>query len=178
MPQVLAEEFKTIPMSPNLGQSLERAHAAAREQLHKFVLLEHLLFALTEDPEASLILQSANVDPVNLGTDVSAYLNGLGDDLRSSDGGEARPDTELLRVLQAAASAAQQSKRRQIDGAIVLAAIVGDGKSPAAGLLKTHGMTFEEAIRALQRANTKARLKPIAKSTPAPAPAPPRAGAV
>ena len=38
-------------------------------------------------------------------------------------------------------------------GAIVLAAIVGDGKSPAAGLLKTHGMTFEEAIRALQKAS-------------------------
>lgn len=169
MPQVLAEEFKTIPMSPNLGQSLERAHAAAREQSHRFVLLEHLLFALTEDPEASLILQSANVDPVGLGADVSRYLSGLGDDIRATDGGEARPDTELLRVLQAAASAAQQSKRRQIDGAIVLAAIVGDGKSPAAGLLKAHGMTFEEAIRALQRANTKARLRPIAKSPPAPA---------
>ena len=66
-------------------------------------------------------------------------------------------------MLQAAASAAQQSRRRQIDGAIVLAAIVGDGKSPAAGLLKALGMTFEEAIRALQRANTKARLKPAAK---------------
>ena len=57
-------------------------------------------------------------------------------------------------MLQAAASAAQQSRRKQIDGAIVLAAIVGDGKSPAAGLLKSLGMTFEEAIRALQRANT------------------------
>ena len=67
-------------------------------------------------------------------------------------------------MLQAAASAAQQSRRKQIDGAIVLAAIVGDGKSPAAGLLKALGMTFEEAIRALQRANTKARLKPLAKA--------------
>ena len=69
-------------------------------------------------------------------------------------------------MLQAAASAAQQSRRKQIDGAIVLAAIVGDGKSPAAGLLKALGMTFEEAIRALQRANTKARLKPLAKAAP------------
>ena len=70
-------------------------------------------------------------------------------------------------MLQAAASAAQQSRRRQIDGAIVLAAIVGDGKSPAAGMLKAHGMTFEEAIRALQRANTQARLKMPAKITTA-----------
>ena len=65
--------------------------------------------------------------------------------------------------MQAAATAALQSRRRQIDGAIVLAAVVGDGKSPAAGMLKALGMTFEEAIRALQRANTKARLKPQTK---------------
>jgi neural Wiskott-Aldrich syndrome protein len=84
--------------------------------------------------------------------------------MRADQGTEPRPDAELLRVLQAAASAAQQSRRKQIDGAIVLAAVVGDGKSPAAGLLKAHGMTFEEAIRALQRANTKARLKPLAKA--------------
>lgn len=162
MPQALAEELKSIPMSPNLGESLERAHRFAREQGHRYVMLEHLLLALAEDPEASLILQSANVDLSQLATDVSGYLGGLMEDMRNG-GGEPRPDPELLRVLQAAASAAQQSKRRQIDGAIVLAAVVGDGKSPAAGLLKKHGMTFEEAIRALQRANTKARLKPIAK---------------
>ena len=43
--------------------------------------------------------------------------------------------------------------------AIVLAAIVGDGKSAAAGLLKGLGLTFEGAIRALQRANAEARVK-------------------
>lgn len=174
MPQGLAEELRSIPMSPNLGSSLERAHRFAREQMHRHVMLEHLLLSLTEDPEASLILQSANVDLQRLATDVSAYLGSLLDDMRSDGSAEPRPDGELLRVLQAAASAAQQSKRRQIDGAIVLAAIVGDGKSPAAGMLKTHGMTFEEAIRALQRANTKARLKPIAKpDAPASVAAPP-----
>ena len=35
MPQVFAEEFKSIPMSPNLGESLERAHRFAREQGHR-----------------------------------------------------------------------------------------------------------------------------------------------
>src|SRR5436190_272312 len=136
MPQSFADQLRSIPMSPNLGQSLERAHRCARDQSHRLVTLEHLLLALTEDAEAAL-------------------------------------------VLQAAASAAQQSRRKQIDGAIVLAAIVGDAKSPAAGLLKALGMTFEEAIRALQRANTKARLKPLAKASagagvpPAEAPAMP-----
>src|SRR5215813_4891315 len=167
MPQSFAEQLRSIPMSPSLGQSLERAHRSARDQSHSVVTLEHLLLALTEDVEAGLILQAANVDLGRLGTDVSGYLGRLMEDMRAEPGTEPRPDGELLRVLQAAASAAQQSRRRQIDGAIVLAAIVGDGKSPAAGLLKALGMTFEEAIRALQRANTRARLKPLPKS-PAP----------
>src|SRR5712671_5222359 len=172
MPQSFADQLRSIPMSPNLGQSLERAHRCARDQSHRLVTLEHLLLALTEDAEAALILQSANVDLPRLGTDVSGYLGRLMEDMRADPGSEPRPDAELLRVLQAAASAAQQSKRKQIDGAIVLAAIVGDGKSPAAGLLKALGMTFEEAIRALQRANTKARLKPIAKAATGSAAAP------
>ncbi|KAB2911836.1 MAG: hypothetical protein F9K29_21640, partial [Hyphomicrobiaceae bacterium] len=164
MPQSIAEAFSSIPMSSNLGDSLERGHRFASEQSHRLVTLEHLLLALSEDPEASLILESANVDLGRLRGDVSGYLGRLMEDMCAEPGHEPRPDPELLRVLQAAASAAQQSKRRQIDGAIVLAAIVGDGKSPAAGLLKSHGMTFEEAIRALQRANTQARLKTPAKA--------------
>jgi len=163
MPQSIADNFKSIPMSSNLGESLERAHKFAREQTHRTVTLEHLLLALTEDQEAGLILQAANVDLGRLRVDVSGYLGRLLEDMRAEPGTEPRPDPELLRVLQAAASAAQQSKRRQIDGAIVLAAVVGDGKSAAAGTLKSHGMTFEEAIRALQRANTQARLKAPSK---------------
>src|SRR5262249_45893684 len=173
MPQPLAEELNSIPMSSNLGESLERAHRFARDQSHRAVTLEHLLLALAEDPEAALILESANVELSRLGIEVSAYLGGLLEDMRAEPGIEPRPDGELLCVLKAAASAAQQSRRRQIDGAIVLAAIVGDGKSPAAGMLKALGMTFEEAIRALQRANTTARLKPLAKAPTASSPAEP-----
>ena len=165
MPQTFAEEFSSIPMSTHLAQSLERAHRFAREQSHRMVTLEHLLLALTEDTEAALILESANIELGRLRTEASAYLGRLPEDMRGDGITEPRPDGELLRVLQAAASAAKQSRRKLIDGAIVLAAVVGDGKTPAAGLLKALGMTFEEAIRALQRANTKARLKPATKPT-------------
>ena len=120
-------------MSSNLGESLERAHGFAREQGHRAVTLEHLLLAFTEDTDASAVLQASSVDLVRLGTDVSGYLGRLLEDMRAENGAEPATDPELLRVLHAAVQAAQQSRRRQIDGAIVLAAVVGDGKSPAAG---------------------------------------------
>ena len=172
MPQPFADQFRSIPMSSKLGESLERAHGFARDQGHRAVTLEHLLLAFTEDTDASSVLQASNVDLVRLGTDVSGYLGRLLEDMRAENGAEPLTDPELLRVLHAAVQAAQQSRRRQIDGAIVLAAVVGDGKSPAAGLLKAHGLTFEEAIRALQKANAKANAQARSKQFAAPAPAP------
>lgn len=172
MPQSVAEQFKAIPMSSNLAESLERARGFSRAQAHRAVLLEHLLLALIEDPDASGVLRASNIDPVKLGTDVSDYLGRLLEDMRAEPGTEPYADVELHRVLQAAGQAAQQSRRRQIDGAIVLAAIVGDGKSPAAGLLKTLGLSFEEAIKALQKASAQARSKQFATPPKATAPAP------
>jgi neural Wiskott-Aldrich syndrome protein len=177
MPQPFADQFKSIAMSPDLNEALERAHGFAREQGHRTVTLEHLLLAFTEDVDASAVLEASNVDLVRLGTDVSGYLGRLLEDMRAENGADPTTDPELLRVLHAAVQAAQQSRRRQIDGAIVLAAVVGDGKSPAAGLLKAHGLTFEEAIRALQKANAKANAQARSKqfatpATPAPAAAP------
>jgi neural Wiskott-Aldrich syndrome protein len=175
MPQGFADEFKSFPISAQLGESLERAYRFAREQSHRLVTLEHLLLALTEDGEAAAMLQSAGVDLGRLSADVSGYLGGLLEDMRAQTETELRPDADLMRVLKAATTAAQQSRRRQIDGAIVLAAIVGDGKSAAAGLLKALGMTFEGAIRALQRANTQVRAKTTSQGA-APPPWAPASG--
>jgi hypothetical protein len=167
MPQGSADQLQSIPMSPNLSQSFGRAKEFAREQNHRALLLEHLLLALTEDPEASGVLRACNVETVRLSTDISGYLGRLTEDTRAAPGTEPIPDAELLRVIEAARQAAQQSRRKTIDGAIVLAAIVGDGKSPAAGLLKTHGMTFDEAIKTLQKASAQARTKQYSASTAA-----------
>jgi neural Wiskott-Aldrich syndrome protein len=172
MPQVFADEFKSFPISAELGESLERAHRFAREQSHRLVTLEHLLLALTEDADATTMLASASVDLGRLSADVSGYLGGLLEDMRGQAQTELRPDADLLRVLRGATTAAQQSRRRHIDGAIVLAAIVGDAKSAAAGLLKALGLTFDGAIRALQRTHAQPGTKPAAAPTSAPASAP------
>lgn len=167
MPQDFAEQMRSVPMTSNLGESLDRAQSFARAQQHRAVLLEHLLLALTEDPEASSVLRTCNVDVDRLGTDASVYLGRLMEDMRADEGEEPSADPELIKVLQAAGQAAQQSKRKQIDGAIVLAAIVGDGKSPAAGLLESHGLTFDDAIRALQKAKAQARSRQFDSGRPA-----------
>ena len=148
---MIADEVGRIAMSSNLGESVTRAVGFTRAQSHSEVTLEHMLLALAEDPDAGLVLAASNVDLSRLVTDVSGYLSRLEDPGATGSDAEPAVSSALLRILEAAAAAAKGGQRREINGAIVLAAIVGDGKSPAAHILRSQGLTFEDAIRAIQR---------------------------
>ena len=47
-------------LSPNLEKTLHRALAYANERRHDFATLEHLLLALTEDPDAIAVIGRAS----------------------------------------------------------------------------------------------------------------------
>ena len=163
MPQSFAEEFSSIPMSTHLGQSLERAHRFAREQSHRAVTLEHLLLALTEDAEAALILQAANIELGRLSTEVSGYLGPAARGYARRGGTEPRPTPSCCACCRRRRPRPSSRAGGRSTAPSCWRPSSATARAPAAGLLKAHGMTFEEAIRALQRANTKARLKPTPK---------------
>ena len=146
---MMAEGLSRIAMSSGLAASLSRATDYARARGHGEVTLEHMLLALCDDSEAVLVLAASNVNVAELVAEVSAQLANFPTRAQM-------PDIDLVvapdmrRILEAAAAAARGGRRREINGAIVLAAIVGDGKSAAAQVLSSLGMTFEGAIRALQ----------------------------
>ena len=167
MTTMIVDDLGRIPMSPYLTATLTRAADYATAQSHREVTLEHLLLALAEDPEATVVLKSSHIDLARLTAEVSEFLSRSEDHIDPEGGQTVAISADLRRILEAAAAAAKQGRRREINGAIVLAAIVGDGKSAAAHLLRVQGLTFEEAIRALQRA------APPAPPPPQPAPAAP-----
>ena len=94
-------------------------------------------------------MTASRVDVPRLKSETVGYLNSQP---RQNAGGTLGVAPALSRILEAAAAAARGGRRRDINGAIVLAAIVGDGKSVAAQILQVQGLTFDEAIRALQAA--------------------------
>jgi hypothetical protein len=167
MTTMIVDDLGRIPMSPYLTATLTRAADYATAQAHREVTLEHLLLALAEDPEATVVLKSSNIDLAQLTAEVSDALGRSDDRIDPASGQTIAISADLRRILEAAAAAARQGRRREINGAIVLAAIVGDGKSTAAHLLRVQGLTFDEAIRALQRVTS-------APPQPAPAQAPPQ----
>jgi neural Wiskott-Aldrich syndrome protein len=152
MSQSFAEALSWVPKSRDLAVTLARAHDYARAQGHRVVTLEHLLLALVADGDASRVLQACNVDSARLNTDASTYLLGLMSHALPEQVDVPGADPNFLRILDYATAAAQQSRRSEVNGAIVLAAIVGDGGSAAAAMLRAQGLTFEEAIKGLQRA--------------------------
>lgn len=144
-----AADFSQIPMSQNLAATLARASDAANAIGSASVGLEHVLLSLCHDPDAEAVLTASRVDVGRLQAETAQYL-GAQPNQPTGNGLGVAP--ELTRILEAAAAAARGSRRRDINGAIVLAAIVGDGKSVAAQILQAYGLTFDEAIRALQAA--------------------------
>lgn len=162
-----ADGLSRIAMSSGLAASLSRATEYARVQGHAEVALEHMLLALCDDPDAVLVLAASNVNVAELTGEIGRHLAMLPARSQGKDA-ELIVASDLRRILEAAAAAARGGRRREINGAIVLAAIIGDGKSAAAQVLSGLGLTFEGAIRALQ-----SRTAPAPGPETSPRPLPP-----
>ncbi|MCB1511605.1 MAG: hypothetical protein KDJ36_11950 [Hyphomicrobiaceae bacterium] len=151
MSQPLTGAPNRVEMSPQLRATLQRASEYARQQAHRFITVEHVLLALNEDPEASVILAACDIDQGRLASDVSNYLGMIEDRFGPDELAEPVMDTEASRIINSAVAASQKSRRKHVSGAIVLAAIIGDGRSAAANMLRSQGLTFDAAIKALQQ---------------------------
>ncbi len=169
MSQSFVESLSWVPKSRGLAATLAMAFDYARSQ--QAVTLEHLLLALLSDSDASAVLQACSIDLGRLNADITNYLAGTGGSLPPGAPTEPVASPDLLRILEYASAAAQQSRRRDVNGAIVLAAIVGDGRSPAASMLRAQGLTFEEAVKALQKASAASRGVAPPSAAPSPQPA-------
>lgn len=164
---VTAPDIAQIPMSAELATTLARGAELAGATGATEVSLEHLLTALCDDPEAVAVFDASQINPERIKGDLISRI------LQNPPHPAPPPESlgislEVRRILEAAAAAARGSRRRDINGAIVLAAIVGDARSVAAQILEAHGLTFENAIRALQVAlspprEAPAQLPPVAE---------------
>nr|WP_111300801.1 ATP-dependent Clp protease ATP-binding subunit ClpA [Paracoccus saliphilus] len=133
--------------STSLEQAIHQALALANEHRHELATLEHLLLALTEEPDAVKVMRACNVDLEELRKTLIEFIE---DDLSTLitdvDGSEAVPTAAFQRVIQRAAIHVQSSGRQEVTGANVLVAIFAERESNAAFFLQEMDMTRYDAV--------------------------------
>jgi ATP-dependent Clp protease ATP-binding subunit ClpA len=133
-------------LSRNLEQSLHRALAQANNRRHEYATLEHLLLALTEDPDATPVLRACGVEIERLRRDLTEYLDTELGNLVVPSTSEAKPTAGFQRVLQRAAIHVQSAGREEVTGANVLVALFSERESHAVYFLQEQEMTRFDAV--------------------------------
>jgi len=133
--------------STTLEQAIHSALSLANRHRHELATLEHLLLALTEEPDAVRVMRACNVDLDELRRLLTEFID---DDLSTLitdvDGSEAVPTAAFQRVIQRAAIHVQSSGRSEVTGANVLVAIFAERESNAAFFLQELDMTRYDAV--------------------------------
>jgi len=149
--------------SNSLEESLHRAIALATSRRHEFAMLEHLLYSLTEDQEASGVMRACNVNLEQLRRDLDEFITDELDDLVMDGFVEARPTLSFQRVVQRALINVESSGREEVTGANVLVAIFSERESHAAYFLQKQEMTRLDAISYISHGVAKAAGKETAR---------------
>ena len=133
-------------LSNNLEQTLHRALGLANERRHEYATLEHLLLALTDDPDAVAVLRACGLDLDSLRSDILDYIDNDLTSLITSQLGDAKPTAGFQRVLQRAAIHVQSSGREEVTGANVLVAMFSERESHAVYFLQEQEMSRLDAV--------------------------------
>ncbi|MFT5868343.1 MAG: ATP-dependent Clp protease ATP-binding subunit ClpA [Paracoccaceae bacterium] len=133
--------------SNTLEQAIHAALAQANARRHELATLEHLLFALLDEPDAIKVMKACSVDLDTLRSTLVAFIDQDLSTLETDvDGSEAVPTAAFQRVIQRAAIHVQSSGRTEVTGANVLVAIFAERESNAAYFLQEQDMTRYDAV--------------------------------
>ena len=134
-------------LSKDLEQTITKAMHIAAEHAHEFATLEHLLMAMTEDPDALDVMRACQVDVEELKMMLRIHIQDELENIVSSEpNAEVQPTAGFQRVIQRAIIHTQSSNREVATGANVLVALFSERDSHAVYYLKTLNMSRLDAV--------------------------------
>lgn len=132
--------------SKDLEQGLHRALVIANDHSHEYATLEHLLLALTEDPDGLAVMEACGVKVDLLRENLIQYIDMELTGLIVEDDEDCKPTAGFQRVIQRAVIHVQSSGRDEVTGANVLVAMFAERESHAAYFLQEQEMTRYDAV--------------------------------
>ena len=127
--------------SKNLDTTLNCAYTQARDKRHEFLTVEHLLLALTDNPEVGTVLSAcgANLDRLRAGLGI--FIDETTPQIPVNIQRDIQPTLSFQRVLQRAIFQVQSSGLPEVSGTNVLLAIFGEQDSQAVYFLHQENIT-------------------------------------
>jgi len=158
--------------SDNLEKAIHVALAHSNILKHELATLEHLLLALTDEPDAAKVMKACAVDLDILRASLQNFIEeDLASLITETDGSEAVPTAAFQRVIQRAAIHVQSSGRSEVTGANVLVAIFAERESNATYFLQEQEMTRYDAVNFIAHGVAKdpnfGEARPVTSSTDA-----------
>ena len=161
-----------LPQSAYLSLSMKRAISAAEQRSHRYVTLEHLLYALLDDPAATEIFEGIGADLPSIRAEIAETVNGDLATLYTPGDFDLRASYKVERVLQTASDDANRLNCDEVDAAFVIAALSRESDSKASDVLKRNGFSYSKAVtwlyanRGMSPAARAARTPKPATNTP------------
>jgi ATP-dependent Clp protease ATP-binding subunit ClpA len=136
-------------IAKTLQTTFEFAVNEALRRRHEYVTLEHLLFALLHDPQASAVVRACGGDVDLLKKQLDDFMTKTFEELPDDLQAQPTLTTMLQRVVQYAQLHAQSSGAKEVDTGQMLAALYQAERSQAVYLLRSQGVNKLDVLRFL-----------------------------
>ncbi|MEO5766381.1 MAG: ATP-dependent Clp protease ATP-binding subunit ClpA [Casimicrobiaceae bacterium] len=142
-------------IAQELEVSLHMAFVEARQKQHEFITVEHLLLAMLDNPSAAEVLKACGVDLEELRGVLADFISEHTPRLAAHSDADTQPTQGFQRVIQRAILHVQSSGKKEVTGANVLVAIVGEKESHAVYFLNQRGVTRLDVVNYIAHGITK-----------------------
>jgi ATP-dependent Clp protease ATP-binding subunit ClpA len=138
-----------VPFAPETLETIQRAFRLASERRHDTVGLEHLLYAITDEPQARGLLATCGVNFDTLRQQVNDVLTKAFTPVPSSASVEPEPSVAFDRVVQQAVVHAAVSSAKHVDTGSLLVFMLQEEESHAAYFLQSQGLDRLTLLRVI-----------------------------
>jgi ATP-dependent Clp protease ATP-binding subunit ClpA len=138
-----------VPFASETLESIRRAFRLAADRRHDLVGLEHLLYALIEDPQARQLLTTCGVDFAQLGRDLEEVLNRSFSPVPGKKTVKPESTIGFDRVVERAVVHAASSSAQQVDSGSLLVFLLQEDDSHASYFLRKQGVDRLTLLRVI-----------------------------
>src|SRR5205823_2425864 len=138
-----------VPFAPETLETIQRAFRLASDRRHDTVTLEHLLYAITDEPQARGLLATCGVNLEMLRKQVDDVLTKAFAPVPAAASVEPEPSVAFDRVVQQAVVHAAVSSAKQVDTGSLLVFILQEEESHAAYFLQNAGLDRLTLLRVI-----------------------------